>query len=1568
MAENNQVTVRFESTVETNESDRLSYILISQFIPAEKGLDEEYYILKDGKYIRTLVPGIESSQLFIKNPKFDFEGEYYKKVVNGVNSWYEVADQSEYFEDINLYFIHESFLLSGPVEVFATLDVVNSNTEFGAIAHPTADEMNYTKHPEYFRNSEFDIDLYTELTNNPIALQSPYISELVYNYVQDHDRNVIIYVENVTGFSDQYRYRGAYFALRNAEIDEKNNIRVEWQEIILGTHSHSNMKALENISELALTDNAGILALDKNGEFYIREIQDDNKLPDLPYEVQKRINELEKYKDLKEPYGEDAHLDAPLASLENDYDWMDDTNTAIGNCRDLYRELLKSDKKLYLDSNFALTTEKTELGYWLSLDIFKVNFDPGKSYADAISVRESPYGVGYLGLSLELSSTVYEKDEVFIMVNNEILDNLQYEILKIENNKVSVIFNRKDNNLEGVKTVHVLIIRNAKGTPGYRMLVFNAFKDGIIKINSINNELTHLFIEGEFRRKPSIPKLYLSTDENGTLTWDNKLLPAQTFYATSVTVTPDTAEWIYPAEVAFKNKLLKGGYIRLDEDVDLTEAVEVTRNTVIDLNGKTLSLANHSNQALVVKANLTIRGEGIVKCKGLYGIATSMSFNGKLKIDGGTFYGRDYILTAFGGEVEINGGNFIADYSVINNCGPYYGQETYVTINGGSFGVIGDYGDIAKDRIFLCLYRQGNVAEKYLKVDYSNVHIHDFAKKVNIAERLEEFTCKICGFKYEVSTKKEVSVVNENDLRDALNKGNDVILTKNISIKNRPIDISGTNNNVVVDLNGKTIKADWVDPNGVVEVFLVKNGAKLTIKGNGTINGGSGSNYNGCLSAIDGGCAEIYGGNFISNGCTAVYATRDGVINIYDGKFNATEKYGGQYYTADVNESEKILGKIRIYGGEFVNFDPSNHRNDGKNYSNKVVDGYRVVSEKIDDDIIYTVIKEDSSRMHYALSRTNDVEPYAIKIRFKDVRFKLKEDFPIVMVNGVFAFEAEPILSESETDLVLKLPYESKLYDFNFDDENDSRVVNLVLVKNSSAGSIADEIAEKYVSKEDAVRILSHGKINLEDYATRKEVLNLSKLGHTHSQYALDGHNHDARYANFSHTHPEFYAVLAKLLREYSVNKEISEDEVNKWVDQLLENSENRFINFLEETLQFYHDEKSDSYYIRDNRIRLKNEDTVRMIKEKANKDLGIKLDPEDGVLYLNDAIDYLIRFFEHDTVYDTQVKLNSAIPVRLINGPIGGIENAKIYESGTDLRTILTDILNPYVSVEDMIKLITPDPDYCKINWFIDSGAGVREIDITDINYKDFEDINGRLLLKLSNLNNEHNKNCKEKITTVNLNTGVATDDILEAEILEAYRITGIDDEGKDIIEPLHTVDINGEHYFEYENPEEYVGEIIFRWGTNMNNNVCDSYGENITALGIKEVKFDGERIGVNYPDVLVGSVYSLNDVSEKYLEAHFDEKDISFKVDTSKLDGRYVIIAVEASMDEDFSDRFIILDRDSRTNITNYFEVLDDGNDGFLDINFGNETRSYKCRYYESYIDTELNLVVKILGGKDE
>jgi len=186
-----------------------------------------------------------------------------------------------------------------------------------------------------------------------------------------------------------------------------------------------------------------------------------------------------------------------------------------------------------------------------------------------------------------------------------------------------------------------------------------------------------------------------------------------------------------------------------------------------------------------------------------------------------------------------------------------------------------------------------------------------------------------------------------------------------------------------VDLNGHTVNFDMLYQDGkntgYTYLYTITSNCKLTIDGNGTINAEN-PEGNTCVVYAQGtGEAEINGGDFnvvrgipvwaggtshitinggsfISSGATnedMIYSS-GGVIDIYGGFFHNT---GWENRPVNVKNTARGTGFINIYGGTFVNADPSTGFDDPNNI--KVMDGYKVVSEtQANGDVWYTVVPE----------------------------------------------------------------------------------------------------------------------------------------------------------------------------------------------------------------------------------------------------------------------------------------------------------------------------------------------------------------------------------------------------------------------------------------------------------------------------------------------------------------------------------------------------------------------------------------------------------------------------------
>ena len=185
-----------------------------------------------------------------------------------------------------------------------------------------------------------------------------------------------------------------------------------------------------------------------------------------------------------------------------------------------------------------------------------------------------------------------------------------------------------------------------------------------------------------------------------------------------------------------------------------------------------------------------------------------------------------------------------------------------------------------------------------------------------------------------------------------------------------------------LDLNGKTITHDTVNKNAnnnaLTYLFVANNaGTKLTINGEGKVYCNNSEGYACAVQGKDGTLITINGGDYQVDNGIAVWAgagahivinggsfvnseaktdheliySSGGVIDIYGGFFHNTDGN----YTLNVEDRNRATGFINVYGGTYVNFDPSTGSQDPNNI--KVADGYEVVSETQENgDIWYTVV------------------------------------------------------------------------------------------------------------------------------------------------------------------------------------------------------------------------------------------------------------------------------------------------------------------------------------------------------------------------------------------------------------------------------------------------------------------------------------------------------------------------------------------------------------------------------------------------------------------------------------
>ena len=221
------------------------------------------------------------------------------------------------------------------------------------------------------------------------------------------------------------------------------------------------------------------------------------------------------------------------------------------------------------------------------------------------------------------------------------------------------------------------------------------------------------------------------------------------------------------------------------------------------------------------------------------------------------------------------------------------------------------------------------------------------------------------GFEDAVAAYKNipVNVKSTAELNAAIQAGNaDITLTNNIVLdKTTAPTADGSNalgfditQDTTLHLNGYTVTGkEGTRADGL---FDVKNGATLTVYGDENTKMDS-SDMNYTFYVADG-TLNIYGGNYTGSagGCIFASGAAECNVNIYDGVFSCS-KYNGKAFVLNKLDSAKDKCNFTVYGGTFINLDPSNNNNEAP-AENQVAKGYKVISETKDNgDIWYTVVK-----------------------------------------------------------------------------------------------------------------------------------------------------------------------------------------------------------------------------------------------------------------------------------------------------------------------------------------------------------------------------------------------------------------------------------------------------------------------------------------------------------------------------------------------------------------------------------------------------------------------------------
>ena len=379
-----------------------------------------------------------------------------------------------------------------------------------------------------------------------------------------------------------------------------------------------------------------------------------------------------------------------------------------------------------------------------------------------------------------------------------------------------------------------------------------------------------------------------------------------------------------------------------DKDAKYTEVVAAGKTFTGKATLSTGITATEPNaiavKAIGADADVTILDGTFDGGKNGNNIAVAAANGAKVTIKGGTFtvggdadgYGNSVIYSQ-GGDILIEGGFFYTNYSY---RGYYYvlnqsnGNPGKITVKGGTFV---NYDPSKGD---------DNLGGSFVPDGYTVVT----EKKAN------------GDVWYTV-----VSTTNADGLKDVLTKGGELTVSDEIRIDKvedtadaRVIIAKPT----TLDLNAKIVTPDNMGNNNTNFCALIVDADTTIIAGeNGGIDTGTNGGYG--INVRNGATLTINGGSYYGGG-TAVQVQK-GTLIINGGTFACepydNPVYGYKYLINCIDSAWKDgSAKIEIYGGTFINFDPSDSASENP-HGNFVADGYKVVSEAHGDDTWYTVVK-----------------------------------------------------------------------------------------------------------------------------------------------------------------------------------------------------------------------------------------------------------------------------------------------------------------------------------------------------------------------------------------------------------------------------------------------------------------------------------------------------------------------------------------------------------------------------------------------------------------------------------
>ncbi|GEM_PF-3258189 len=426
-----------------------------------------------------------------------------------------------------------------------------------------------------------------------------------------------------------------------------------------------------------------------------------------------------------------------------------------------------------------------------------------------------------------------------------------------------------------------------------------------------------------------------------------------------------------------------GGVVSLGSDIVVKEDTNVVvgagKSLVVDLNGKRIESAvdlwnDNRRQWSLFSAQggtLVLKGDGMVKAKenGEDCFAVDVRNNGHLVIEGGHYVGNCDAVYVFSGTAEIKGGVFELqktsgtpgkDYEYMLNCydANYKNGTAKIIVTGGTF-----IGFNPAD----CQAEGAHT--NFLAPGYVSVRTTYEGRDAWTVKKIEATPVTNAELKNAFKVAGNVIAVNGNlEINEYTTLNKEVVLSiaKDAEIKansDRSMAIKVIRNGVLdVYGQGKITGTDNSTATFGSTALMVENGT-LNIWDNVTVEGGKGASVNSAVW-LNNGTVNIYNGSFHvgldkngnPNPCIYVSSSDSktkATANIYGGVFEADNPQ----YLLNINDNDRGVCAIKVYGGTFVGFNPADNASEGE-HTNFVAEGYKSEKTTYNGKEAWKVVKE----------------------------------------------------------------------------------------------------------------------------------------------------------------------------------------------------------------------------------------------------------------------------------------------------------------------------------------------------------------------------------------------------------------------------------------------------------------------------------------------------------------------------------------------------------------------------------------------------------------------------------